>query len=111
VSEYEHAHVFVIPETGVDESGSAGIGQPYPNPFVTSTRIPFSSDADRAPAAAEVYDISGRLVRRIPLACGVGEREIVWDGRDQQGREVTSAVYYIRISGLQEARRRVVKVD
>jgi len=43
----------------------------------------------------EIYDIRGRLVRR--LFDGVmqaGFKELIWDGRDERGREVSSGIYF-----------------
>jgi hypothetical protein len=111
VGGYEHAHIFVVSLTGADESGSAGIGRPYPNPFVTRTRVPIRLERGDGPVSAEIHDVAGRLVRRITVGCGVTEGEIVWDGTDDRGREVTSAVYYLRVPGYECARCRIVKID
>jgi len=45
-----------------------------------------------------VYDVSGRLVRT--LARGPreeGDHEVVWDGRDERGRDVPSGIYFLRM--------------
>jgi hypothetical protein len=41
-----------------------------------------------------VYDVSGRLVRRLDVPPGASERELAWDGRDAEGREIAPAVYF-----------------
>jgi hypothetical protein len=73
------------------------LGQNEPNPFNPVTRIPFSID-DGAPVLLEVYDISGRLVRRLvdrPMPPGSYSAD--WDGRDSNGNEVVSGMYFYRL--------------
>ena len=70
--------------------------------------------AVRTPAAAnlKIVDTAGRVVRRLAdartLAPGT-ERSLVWDGRDEQGREVAPGVYVAFLdAGSQVVSRRVV---
>jgi len=46
----------------------------------------------------EIYDVRGRLVRRItvPPASGAAFARAVWDGRDESGRHVSSGRYWVR---------------
>jgi len=74
----------------------------YPNPFNTSTTIIYSV-ANLGPIPAqidiEIYDILGRKVRWLANArLDVGAYQATWDGRDDQGEEVQSGVYFARIS-------------
>ncbi len=60
-----------------------------------------------------VYDLRGRLVR--PLMAGdwlaAGTHQVVWDGRDRQGRWAASGVYLVRgRSGQDVDQTRVVQV-
>jgi hypothetical protein len=60
-----------------------------------------------------VYDLRGRLVRELVSAesWSAGTRQIVWDGRDNNGRIAASGVYLVRgRSGQAVARTRVVQV-
>ena len=70
--------------------------------------------AVRTPASAnlKIVDTAGRVVRRLAdartLAPGT-ERSLVWDGRDEQGREVAPGVYVAFLdAGSQVVSRRVV---
>lgn len=71
--------------------------QNAPNPFNPSTRIGF--DLDRtSPVKLDVYDVRGRLVRR--LAEGelpAAHHDIVWDGLDDGGRPLPSGTYLYRL--------------
>jgi hypothetical protein len=87
--------------------------QNFPNPFVSSetgrTAISFyvgpppasrgSPEPGDRHVALAVYDVSGRLVRR--LVDGMrpaGEHAVGWDGLDDRGIAVASGVYYYRLS-------------
>ncbi len=67
-----------------------------PNPFSSSVRIsPPSLAADHAadPATLSIYDLTGRLVRRMTATSGTG---FVWQGLDEEGRLVPPGVYSYR---------------
>ena len=69
-----------------------------PNPFSSSTTISFAVPAG-APKNVRVgvYDVSGRSVRVLQdgqLPAGTHQR--AWDGRDHEGRAVSSGVYLYR---------------
>ncbi|MBK7047556.1 MAG: hypothetical protein IPH48_13830 [bacterium] len=56
-----------------------------PNPFNPATRIAFDL-AHSGPVRLEVFDVRGRLVRRlVSSALEAGRHEVLWDGRDDQG--------------------------
>ncbi len=95
--------------TGMQEEEPAGhinvkdysISQNYPNPFNPSTTLTYSIPEDAGIVRVEVtvYDIRGRLVRR--LAEGTregGTYQAHWDGRDSRGVPVPSGVYLYRVT-------------
>ena len=106
-------HILVLPLTGVEEGdGVARLGPAYPNPFVSGTAVPFRAPMDGCGAKAEIYDVRGRLVRRIPVPSGALQGELMWDGRDERGEEVSASVYFIRlIARTSTARCRLVKAE
>jgi photosystem II stability/assembly factor-like uncharacterized protein len=68
-----------------------------PNPFNPETTIRYS-----LPRATQVrlyvYDVSGRLVRRLEEGMEpAGERAVTWNGRDDRGTPVGSGVYIYRL--------------
>ena len=70
----------------------------YPNPFNPSTRIAFEIPKSEF-ITLKVYNINGELIRNIVeenLPAGRFER--VWNGKDNNGREVTSGVYIYRLT-------------
>jgi len=49
-------------------------------------------------ATLRVYDVSGRLVRTlVDGRQAKGGHSVVWDGRSNDGREVSSGVYFVRL--------------
>jgi hypothetical protein len=68
-----------------------------PNPFNPETTIRYS--LPRATwVRLFVYDVSGRLVRRLDDGMEpAGERAVTWNGRDDRGTPVGSGVYIYRL--------------
>jgi histidinol-phosphate aminotransferase len=74
-----------------------GLSRVYPNPFNQQCIIRISTGGGERILLA-IYDASGRKVQS--LVNGVlqsGNHDIVWDGRDVHGREVSSGVYIINL--------------
>ncbi len=82
-----------------------------PNPFNPATMLRFEIAQEGAVSLA-IYSVQGRRVRTLVdtvLAAGRYERR--WDGRDDQGRDLSSGVYFYRlISGDDELTRRMTLV-
>jgi hypothetical protein len=97
------------------EAPRAGAGldarAPSPNPFFARTTIGFFL---RAGAEVEIgiYNVLGQRVRRLsPRWLFVGEHELDWDGRDDDGRRVPSGGYVARIvAGGDEVTRTLLLV-
>jgi hypothetical protein len=69
----------------------------HPNPFNPVTTIAFSVPMTSSVRLA-IYDVSGRLVRvLLDSEVDSGDRTVVWDGRDDRGRDVGSGVYFCRM--------------
>ncbi|MDD8017322.1 MAG: T9SS type A sorting domain-containing protein [Bacteroidota bacterium] len=71
--------------------------QNYPNPFNPTTTIEYV-----IPKVGEVevtiYDIQGRQVRELEKSVrGAGNYRIIWDSRDNVGRQVASGAYFYRV--------------
>jgi hypothetical protein len=87
--------------TGVGDTivpASFALGRPRPNPFGASTSIGYAVPAGGAQVSIDVFDVSGRLVRR--LASGprpAGRWVVAWDGRDAAGRRAAAGVYFYRM--------------
>ncbi len=86
--------------TAVENGGVPQVTQlagAYPNPFNPQTTVAFDlSRADHA--RVMIYDVQGRVVRRlVDESLPAGRHETVWQGRDDNGRSVSSGVYFARL--------------
>jgi hypothetical protein len=71
--------------------------QNYPNPFNPSTTITFALPRQEQ-VQLTVYNAVGQRVRTlINSQRPAGSQTVVWDGRDNQGREVASGVYFYEL--------------
>jgi hypothetical protein len=74
----------------------------YPNPFSSSMQLVIRADDDgsRRLLGVTLFDVSGRVVRRLMYdAGGTDGCRIHWDGRDERGRPVSSGVYLAKLTG------------
>jgi len=71
--------------------------QSYPNPFNPSTTISFDLPESQ-PVRLAIYTVDGkRVTLLIGTVMPAGKHEITWNGRDLQGRRVTSGIYFYRL--------------
>ena len=69
-----------------------------PNPFNPATTLRFST-ARAGVTTVKVFDTRGRLVRQLLAQDLVaGEHDLMWDGRNEQGRGMPSGVYLVRVT-------------
>ena len=96
-------------------SGSAVLNsfkllQNYPNPFnpktVISYQLPAFSNVDLS-----IYNLQGKKVAAlVNKRQAPGSYKIIWDGKDESGREVSSGNYFCRITafGVTQTRKMVL---
>jgi hypothetical protein len=112
-----------LPEVKESQRGADFIlSQNYPNPFNATTIIPFT--VTRSPVNGSqlmvhtplhttlvIYNILGEKVRmlvdeeKLP-----GEYQVMWDGKNNSGKEVASGVYFykLKVGDLSETRKLVL---
>ncbi|MCK4653513.1 MAG: right-handed parallel beta-helix repeat-containing protein [Candidatus Cloacimonetes bacterium] len=72
--------------------------QNYPNPFNPTTTISFSTAEDAENAEIEIFNIKGQKVKTlINEALPAGKHSVVWDGRDEKSKNVSSGVYFYKL--------------
>jgi hypothetical protein len=76
------------------------LSQNYPNPFNPSTTIKYDIPAGSGPIPAKiyVYDIRGRLIKKlVDKEMEPGRYQVHWNGRNDRGQRVVSGIYLYRI--------------
>jgi hypothetical protein len=106
--------IVVEEQTGTDPADDMPptyfLANNYPNPFNPVTTITYGIDR-RASVTLRIYDVSGRLVRTL-----VNEMQepgnrytVTWDGRNGFGRNVSSGIYFCRLTtGTRTSTRKMV---
>jgi parallel beta-helix repeat protein len=73
------------------------IAQNYPNPFNPSTTIEYTLPVD-ARVRITIYNILGKKVRTLlDEHQPAGHRRMVWEGKDDEGREAASGIYFYQM--------------
>jgi hypothetical protein len=74
------------------------LSQNVPNPFSggSGTRINFTV-AEAGVAEVRIFDVSGRLIRKIATEAKLGDNFVSWDGRTDGGRRMASGVYFYQL--------------
>ena len=87
--------------------------QNFPNPFNASTTVRYTlpqvigerfkvkggpNTSRLIPITLKIYNILGKEVRRlVSEEQRVGRYEVVWDGKDEQGKDLASGVYFCKL--------------
>jgi hypothetical protein len=76
----------------------------YPNPFNPTTRIQFTVSSSQfavhslIPTTLKVYNVLGQLVKTlVDEPKEAGTYEVTWDGKDENGYQVASGIYFYRL--------------
>jgi len=75
----------------------------YPNPFNPTTTISFSVLQTSSFVTLGIYNLKGQKVKTlINETLAAGEHSVVWDGRDENNKSVSSGVYFYRLKTRQQ---------
>ena len=74
-----------------------------PNPFTSLVSVKCSGISEKQEASLEIYDISGRLVKRLRRSEVPNSQFLIlnytWDGRDNEGKKVNAGIYFLKLDG------------
>ncbi len=78
------------------------LDQNYPNPFNPSTSISYYVGTETAARVSlRIYNVAGQLVKTlVDEEKAPGEYRVMWDGKNEQGDDVASGVYFYRLNVL-----------
>ena len=86
------------------------LAQNYPNPFNPETVISYQLSVVEE-VELSIYNVLGqRIITLVDGRQEAGEHRVRWDGRDQEGRMVSSGIYYYRLTagGFSESRKMIL---
>lgn len=87
----------VTPKTQHQTPDAFGLSQNCPNPFNPTCEIAYALPTD-CHVTLIIYNMLGQKVRAlVDEHQSVGNKSVQWDGKDDQGQEVTSGVYFYRL--------------
>jgi hypothetical protein len=93
--------------TALDPTVSAAalsVSAPFPNPFRSTTAIPFSLHRT-ADVMLSVYDVRGRRVRLVEVGrLGSGGHEVLWNGKNGDERPAPAGIYFYELRANDEIR-------
>jgi len=70
----------------------------YPNPFNPETTISYTVK-DNSPVSIDIFNVKGQKVRRLVNEVkNAGNHTVIWNGTDDNGRAVSSGVYYFKMN-------------
>jgi hypothetical protein len=74
------------------------LSQNFPNPFNPSTTIKYSLGTD-GPVSVDIYNVRGQRIRTLVDENQIaGNHQVVWNGLDNSNRQVSSGIYFCRMS-------------
>ncbi len=98
----------VLPVGIPDQGPAAGVGVPRlavvhparPNPFNPRTTLSFDvPGAGQIPVSLTIYDVEGRVIRRLlDRRLEAGRHAVDWDGHGAGGQPLAAGVYFYRVA-------------
>jgi hypothetical protein len=71
----------------------------YPNPFNPETTISFSVAQASSFVTLDIFNIKGQKVKQlVSNQLSAGEHSVVWNGKDEKGKNVSSGVYFYQLN-------------
>lgn len=94
-----------VPEIDSKKGFNFDLKQNYPNPFNSLTAIPFTVHSKQSTVNnsvrinVSIYNILGQKVRTLlDQKKAPGEYRVLWDGKDESGKDVGSGIYFCKLS-------------
>jgi flagellar hook assembly protein FlgD len=99
---------YIHQDTGFFNSGvivelpsGFSVSQNYPNPFNPLTEIKFSLP-ENSPVKLVIFNVLGQKVKTLlDRDMQAGNHSVIWDGKNQDGNDVGSGIYFYRIEAGQ----------
>jgi hypothetical protein len=87
----------IVGENAAGEIAETALYQSVPNPANPATAISFSLK-ERSHVTLRIFRVNGELVRTlVDDVLDTRLHKVLWDGKDEGGRKVSSGVYFCRL--------------
>jgi Ca-activated chloride channel homolog len=88
-----------VENQGSERPLTFALHQNYPNPFNPTTTVRYTvGGTTTVHVKLMIYDMLGRIVKTLVAdSRSPGEYSVVWDGTDEQGKSVSTGLYYCRL--------------
>ena len=101
LAQYVKDHLTSMKEIG-SNLGEMRLGQNYPNPFYSTTKIEFSI-AKPAAVSLRIYNMLGQQVAElIDGQLKTGNYSVTWDANKSNGGNLSNGIYYYRLEAGQQ---------
>jgi hypothetical protein len=99
VSEYSEPLLILIPTSSNDLPDlKTQLTGNYPNPFNPSTEIRFSVAQSSSAVELSIFNLKGQKIKTlINEAIPIGNHSVIWNGTDDNDKDVTSGVYLYKM--------------
>ncbi|MBS4015447.1 MAG: T9SS type A sorting domain-containing protein [Candidatus Latescibacteria bacterium] len=99
---------------GIEEVAGANAGKPlykiYPNPFRGQVKLDYNLSLGQSMEIL-IYNRAGQMVRNYNLTPKYNNY-LIWDGKDNQGRQVSAGVYFVKLkNGHKTYHEKIVKLQ
>lgn len=124
VTWFDYATIKYVQPTSVGDENEGSskpdrfvLSQNYPNPFNLTTTIPYQAGSRELVAgrpirtSLKIYNILGQLLRTlVDEEKTPGNYKVIWDGKDNSGKEVGSGIYFYQLKAgeFSESRKLVL---
>jgi len=68
-----------------------------PNPFTEKVEIKYYLPKESPRVTLKIYDITGRLIKKLYDGPAINDLSIIWRGRDESERIVANGVYFLQL--------------
>jgi hypothetical protein len=100
-----YSDVFDVEEDIASRPRAFELDQNYPNPFNPMTTIRFTVNGSGYTVhrplrtTLKIYNVRGQMVRTlVDQEKARGSYTVIWDGKNEKGRQVSSGIYFYRLS-------------
>lgn len=79
----------------IAQSNPTSLVHVFPNPFVIGDHVSLTFSSMPPQSVVKIFSLSGQLIRTLKMATAT--QLVLWDGKDRNGRYVSSGIYFYHV--------------